>query len=57
MTDVFTENQTKIARRTLRLSDVGAAMLGGMTKDEARDFLRRQGWSEARIAGEESKAS
>ena len=34
-------HQVKIARRTLRCSDIGALILGGMTKEEAREVLRR----------------
>ena len=33
------QHQLKIARRTLELSDVGAMILGGMTKAEARQVI------------------
>jgi hypothetical protein len=33
---VFDKHQLKIARKTLKLSDAGALILGGMTKAEAR---------------------
>ena len=33
------QHQLKIARRTLELSDVGASILGGMTKAEARQVI------------------
>ena len=33
---VFDKHQLAIARRTLQLSDVGALILGGMNKNEAR---------------------
>ncbi len=35
------QHQLKIARRTLELSDVGARILGGMTKAEARAVIKR----------------
>jgi hypothetical protein len=38
---VFDKHQLAIARKTLKLSDAGAAILGGMTKDEAREVIRR----------------
>jgi hypothetical protein len=38
---VFDKHQLKIARRTLQLSDAGALILGGMTKDEARAVILR----------------
>ena len=33
------QHQLKIARRTLELSDVGAMILGGPTKAEAREII------------------
>lgn len=33
------QHQLKIAYRTLQLSDVGARIMGGMTKDEARAVI------------------
>jgi hypothetical protein len=41
--DVFSHHQLKIARQTLRLTDLGAEILGGMTKEEARLILRKHG--------------
>lgn len=38
---VFDKHQLTIARATLRLSDVGARIMGGMTKDEARLVIKR----------------
>ena len=35
------QHQLKIARRTLEMSDVGARIMGGMTKAEAREVIRR----------------
>ena len=40
----------EIARKTLRLSDVGSVLMGGMTKQYARETLFGFGWSENRIA-------
>ena len=37
------QHQLKIAQSTLKMSDVGAKIMGGMTKDEARKFLKRCG--------------
>ncbi len=53
--DVFARHQTKIARNTLRLTDAGASILGGMTREEARRYLKSVGWNEERIRREESK--
>ena len=39
MIDVARKHQLRIARDTLRMSDVGALIMGGMTKDEARAIL------------------
>lgn len=36
---VFEHHQLKIARDTLKMSDVGARIMGGMTKDEARAII------------------
>ena len=44
---VFLLHQLKIARRTLKLSDEGAFILGGMTKDEAREILKKEKEKEA----------
>lgn len=41
MHDVARKHQLRIARRTLELSDVGAQILGGMTKEEARKILAK----------------
>jgi hypothetical protein len=44
------KHQFKIAKDTLRMNDTMANIMGGMTKDQARQFLRdRCGWSEQRI--------
>jgi len=49
-------HQFKIAKSTLRLSDFGARMMGGMSKEAARKFLyERCGWSDKRIADLENE--
>lgn len=54
--DVFTKHQVAIAKRTLRLSDMGAAVMGGMTKEQARRvLLDKAEWSQGRIDREESR--
>lgn len=40
--DVFTKHKKRIARKTLKLSDVGASILGGMTKEQARQVLGKK---------------
>jgi hypothetical protein len=46
---VIGRHELKIAKQTLQMHDVGAAIMGGMTKGEARQFLRKMGWSAERI--------
>lgn len=43
--DIFDKHRKKIAIATLKMTDIGAAMMGGMTKQEARGFLRSIGYS------------
>jgi len=38
---VFDKHQLKIARDTLKMNDVMAKILGGMTKEEAREVIKR----------------
>ena len=54
MDKVARYHRRRIAVRTLQLNDVGAAVLGGMTKDEAREVLRQAGVSDEQIAKIES---
>ena len=50
------QHRFKIAKDTLRMTDAGAAIMGGMTKEQARDFLRtRMGWTESGLARFENK--
>lgn len=37
------QHQIKIAKSTLRMSDAGARIMGGMTKEEARALLKQHG--------------
>ena len=46
---IFDKHQKKIALSTLKMSAVGATIAGGMTKDEARAFLKKIGYSDAQI--------
>ena len=48
MFDVALKHQLRIARQTLRMSDVGARIMGGMTKREACEVLRMKGSAEDR---------
>lgn len=44
-------HQFKIAKDTLRMTDAGASIMGGMSKDQARQFLRTyMKWTEGAIA-------
>ena len=45
--NVFDKHQLKIARATLKMSDVGAFVMGGMTKDEARKVIKKLTGKEA----------
>ena len=38
---VFDKHQLKIARKTLKMSDLGAYCAGGMTKEEAHEVIRK----------------
>lgn len=48
------KHQKRIAVDTLKLSDIGANILGGMDKVQARQFLTKIGYSPVRIAKIES---
>jgi hypothetical protein len=37
--NIFDYHQLKIAKATLKMSDVGARIMGGMTKEEARAVI------------------
>ena len=41
---IFDKHQLKIAKDTLRMSDAGANIIGGMTKQEAKEFLYDHGF-------------
>ena len=48
--NIFDKHKTKIAKQTLRMSDVGAVIMGGMTKDEARVPALKADWEKCRTA-------
>ena len=39
--NVFEKHQLKIAKDTLKMSDIGVQVMGGMTKAEARKIIQR----------------
>ena len=43
-------HQLKIAYATLKMSDIGALIMGGMNKQEARDIIRKLTGKEPREA-------
>ena len=47
--NVFENEQKKIALATLKMHKVGAAVMGGMSHQEAVQYLKKLGMSEARI--------
>lgn len=48
--DVANKHQKKIAISTLKMHDLGAKLMGGMTKAEARAFLKKIGYTDQQIA-------
>lgn len=53
--DTAERHRLTIAWQTLKMHDVGALIMGGPTKEEARATLRRHHWSERDIAKLEGK--
>lgn len=43
------KHQLKIAKDTLKMSDAGARIMGGMSKKEAIEFLKSKGYSDKQI--------
>jgi hypothetical protein len=39
--NVFQKHQLAIAKKTLKMSDAMVGVMGGMTKSEARDIIKR----------------
>ena len=39
--DIFQKHQLRIAKDTLKMSDAGALVMGGMTKEDAKDIIRK----------------
>jgi N-acetylneuraminic acid mutarotase len=46
---VFDKHRKNIALKTLKMNDVGVSVMGGMNKEEAREFLKKIGYSDERI--------
>jgi hypothetical protein len=44
------KHQLNIAKKTLKMSDAGANVMGGMNKKEAREFLKKIGYTDKEIA-------
>lgn len=51
------KHQLKIAKDTLKMSGVGAKIMGGMSKEEARAFLKSIGWKDKKIKKLEEETS
>lgn len=49
------KHQEKIAKDTLKMSDFGARMMGGMDKEEAIKFLKSIGYTDKEIKKEIKK--
>jgi hypothetical protein len=43
------KHQLRIALQTLKMTDAGANIMGGMNKEEARSFLKSKGYSDQAI--------
>lgn len=43
------KHQLAIAKKTLKMSDAGANIMGGMNKKEAKEFLKKIGYSDKQI--------
>jgi hypothetical protein len=41
MADTIWNHQVKIAKATMKMNDVGVMVMGGMTKEEAKEILRK----------------
>ena len=39
--DIFQKHQLRIAKDTLKMSDAGTLIMGGMTKEEAKNIIRK----------------
>lgn len=48
------KHQLKIAKQTLKMNDTFANIMGGMTKEEAREFLKKIGYTDNQIKSLES---
>lgn len=45
--DIFKKRQIEIAKKTLRMPDAMVGVIGGMTKEEAKEILKKYGVSES----------
>jgi len=43
------QHQKAIALKTLKMNDIGVRIMGGMSKQEARDFLKKIGYTDTKI--------
>jgi len=43
------KHKLSIAKKTLSMTDAGANVMGGMNKDEAREFLKKIGYTDSQI--------
>jgi len=48
--DVFTEHRVRTARRTLAMNPVMARVMGGMTREDAEDVLRKHGGADEKAS-------
>jgi ABC-type nitrate/sulfonate/bicarbonate transport system substrate-binding protein len=53
--NVFESHQKRIALATLKLHKVGASVLGGMTHQQAVQYLKKMGMSESSIKSDLEK--
>ena len=55
--DVFSRRKIQIAKQTLVMHDAAVGVMGGPSKDEAREILRAAGWSDAKIQALENSGT
>jgi len=47
--DIFDKHKKQIALKTLKMNDVGASVMGGMSKKEALEYLMKIGYSKEQL--------
>lgn len=47
--DVFSHHQTLIAKKTLRMPDAMLGVMGGPSKEDSREHLKKMGWTQKQI--------